>query len=400
MRMGRLMKHSKRIGVVIHHSTSNYGNNLVNYATRSLLEECGFIVDLVVLQTHGPSQFAALKRLPLKLRRLGVGGVIARLLGRLKRRTTVRPPSATDLSATARRQERFAIFIQRYLRPVQIDMRSRSGQMERYSRIGIGSDQIWNYDYGIDGSHFADFISTNNVVTLSPSVGHEVIPAEWVSSYRSWLSGFAEVGTREIEWTDSLAFGPDMPKFTLLIDPTLMYDREFWESIATVYSDAKGKILLYHLGEMLPRHSEYVTALSEHHALDILHVSDSVGGAPWVTNASDFLGMIQSAACVVTDSYHGAIFAFLFDKPLILLERHGFAGAMNTRTRTLTERLHLMGRYMDRLAIDDALDHDYAPGNEALRNYRLEYWAYLDRNGIQRTGVSDRNHDTTAEVFE
>ena len=380
------MTSSQRIGIIIHYSSTNYGNHLVNYATRNILEECGFEVDLLVLEGHEP-RHAALKRLPRKLHRLGIRGAAARLLGRLRRLTAAKPPAPSVAASAERRQERFVTFSHTYLSPQFVDRQSTTGLTDSYARIGIGSDQIWNYDYGIGGSLFADFTSPNNVVTLSPSVGHERIPSEWVGSYQRWLSRFDEVGTREIEWTRSLASRRGAPNFTLLVDPTLMYDRESWAAIATPSADAKGKILLYHLGELLPQHAEYVAELAEHHSLDILHLSDTVGGAAWETNAADFLGMMQAASCVVTDSYHGAIFAFLFDKPLVLLERHGFAGAMNTRTRTLTERLHLTGRYMNGLSINDALNHDYKIGTEALRSYRDEYWEYLTRRGIQRTPV-------------
>lgn len=386
------MTSSHRIGIIIHYSTTNYGNHLVNYATRNILEECGYDVDLLVLQGHEQSRLAALKRLPRKVHRLGIRGAAARLLGRLQRLTATRPPAASAEASAMRRQERFATFSETYLRPLYIDQQSALRLTDAYSRIGIGSDQIWNYDYGIGGSLFADFTSPNNVVTLSPSVGHERIPSEWLGSYQRWLSGFKEVGTRELEWTASLASLPNAPSFSLLVDPTLMYGREFWTSIAAPSADAKGKILLYHLGELLPQQAEYVSKLAEHHSLDVLHLSDTVAGAAWETNASDFLGMIQAASCVVTDSYHGAIFSFLFDKPLILLERHGFAGTMNTRTRTLTERLHLSGRYMNGLSIDDALDHDYAKGADALRQYRNEYWAYLSRHEIYRMPVAAPNH--------
>lgn len=383
------MTSSHRIGIIIHYSTTNYGNHLVNYATRNILEDCGYEVDLLVLQGHEQSRLAALKRMPLKLRRLGIHGAAARLLGRLQRLTAAKPPALSVAASATRRKERFATFSQTYLQPQFIDQRSTADVTVAYSRVGIGSDQIWNYDYGINGGLFADFASPDNIVTLSPSVGHDRIPSEWLSTYQRWLARFGEVGTREIEWTHSFASRPGAPTFTLLVDPTLMYDRDFWAAIATPYAEAKGKILLYHLGELLPQQTEYVTQLAERHSLDTLHLSDTVAGAAWETNAADFLGMIQAASCVVTDSYHGAIFAFLFDKPLVLLERHGFAGAMNTRTRTLTERLYLASRYMNGLAIDDALDHDYAQGTEALRGYRDEYWAYLSRHGIQRTRVPD-----------
>lgn len=382
------MTSSQRIGIIIHYSTTNYGNHLVNYATRNILEECGYDVDLLVFKGHKQSRLSALKRLPRKLHRLGLRRATTRLLGRLQRLTAAKPAAPPFVASARKRQELFIRFSDAHLAPKYVNEASTSDLMETYSRIGIGSDQIWNYDYGISGSLFADFTSQKEVVTISPSVGHERIPSEWIRPYERWLSGFEEVGTREIEWTQSFTSRPGATNFTLLVDPTLMYDRDFWAPIATPSADAKGKILLYHLGELLPEHAQYVSKLAEHHSLEILHLSDTVAGPAWESNAADFLGMIQAASCIVTDSYHGAIFSFLFDKPLVLLERHGFAGAMNTRTRTLTERLHLTSRYMNGLSIEDALNHDYAQGINAVRRYRDEYWAYLSRHGIDRTLVS------------
>lgn len=383
------MTSNRRIGIVIHYSTSNYGNHLVNYATRNILEDCGYSVDLLVIHRQEQSKLAALRRLPRKLRRLGIRGAANRLLGRLQRLSTPEQSVPSGAASAARRTEEFASFANTYLMPQYVDREHMPSMADSYSRIGIGSDQIWNFDYGINGNHFGDFTTPRKIVTLSPSVGHERIPSEWVSAYQKWLTGFSEVGTREIEWTQSLASWQGSPDFTLLIDPTLMYDSDFWSKIAAPSLDAKGKILLYHLGELLPQHKDYVSSLADQHSLDVLHLSDSVSGAAWETNAAAFLGMIQDASCIVTDSYHGAIFAFLFDKPLVLLERHGFAGAMNTRTRTLTDRLHLANRYMDSLNIVDALKHDYARGAEALQAYRNDYWAYLDRHGIARKRVNE-----------
>lgn len=382
------MNYRQRFGIIAHYSTSNYGNHLVNYASRSILRECGFETDLVVVEGRQEARYAPLKRLPRKLARLGVRGLVSRAVGRLNRMGS--PSSITDSAAASmkRRRERFADFSKTYLNPVFVDRRAVSTLHGAYARIAIGSDQIWNYDYGVGGTLFANFTSQSEVVTLSPSVGHESLPSEWVGSYKRWLSGFTEVGTREIEWTKSVGTSKQTPRFTLLVDPTLMYDKDFWGNIAKPYPEARGKALLYHLGSLLPDHEEYVRKLTKTHSLGVLHVSDTVAGAAWETNASDFLGMIQEASCVITDSYHGAIFAFLFNKPLVLLERHGFAGAMNTRTRTLTERLRLTKRYVNELSPTEALSHDYAEGFELLETYREDFWAYLGRNGVNRIGTS------------
>jgi hypothetical protein len=150
---------------------------------------------------------------------------------------------------------------------------------------------------------------------------------------------------------------------------------------------------VYALGDLLPEQRSFIAELSEMHGLEVRWLSERVGGELWATNAADFLGMASRAACVVTDSYHGAIFSFLFDRPLALIRRHGFAGAMNARVETLVKLCHLDSRFIDLLDPAQALAHDYREGHRALEDHRVAYWDYLDRHGLApstRIHVTDR----------
>lgn len=373
------------LGVVCHFSTSNYGNHLVNLATRWMLEECGFEVELLVPQ--GQPRSAAighLRRAPLKVRRLGIAGAASRLTGRLGRAIRHSRTLNPDTDSSRRRRDAFRDFSDAHLRPTTFDVRERHLLIRRFARFAIGGDQIWNFDYGLTGAHFADFADPGSVLTMSPSVGHAAVPREWLGQYSRWLRTFHEVGTREVEWTESIASRRTRTRFTQLIDPTLMYDADVWRTLANTATVADGGILLYTLGELAEEQLDFVRVLSSRNRLRVLRLSESDGGALWGTNASDFLGMIRAASCVVTDSYHGAVFAYLFDKPLVMLERHGFASGMNTRIRTVSSLLGLESRYWTNLTPDTALVHDYRSGRGRLERARDDYWAYLERNGASR----------------
>lgn len=377
----------RRLGLVAHYSRSNYGNHLVNFAVKRALESCGYEVDLIVFE-GGVKQMrvSSARRLPKKIVRLVRDGDLPDRVRRRLRRTTAsaseRPRAGNPL-----RLARFQEFSDEHLQPRFCAVGSRSDLVGEYARFAVGSDQIWNYDYGLGPWHFLDFAEPQSCVCICPSVGHRLIPLEWRAFYQRNLSRQCEVGVRELEWTTSLpALGAE-PVYTLLPDPTLTVPSEEWQRLAHVPPGFRGGVLLYELGDMSRPQKDFVEELSSFHGLAVDHLSERVQGPLWQTNASEFLGMISAASCVVTDSYHGAIFSFLFDKPLVILRRHGFAGSMNSRIETLVRELHLEGRLIENLRPSEALNYDYSSGRAALLDLRASFWKYLARH--QLTPVPD-----------
>ena len=376
------------VGLIVHFSTSNYGNHLVNFAAANVLEQCGLTVELLHFNGREESSVGrGLARLPLKLRRLGFRGAIDRVLGRA-RRTLRRPTRSPQMEASARaREARFRAFSDEHLRPRTVPITARHALTAEYARFAIGSDQIWNYDYQLGPWNFADFAAAADVLPLSPSVGHATIPLEWRAFYAGQLARFSEVGTRELDWTAMVPTAPGNPVFSQLIDPTLALTRAAWAEIAAPHAHAASRLVVYTLGELTDVDESFVQATLAQHNLEELRLSARVGGPHWESNAADFLGAIDACAGVVTDSYHGAVFAFLFDKPLTLIPRAGLAGAMNSRIDTFTAACGLEDRVISRLTPAAALSHDYADGHARLEHLRGSFWEYLARHGYERLGA-------------
>lgn len=372
-------------GLIAHFSRDNYGNHLVNYAAKTVLEECGYTVDILVPRGESGEKtiLSKVRRLPRKLRRLGIRGAIDRVRGRIGR-LGARPDTTGDTDVIARRHELFDAFAQEHLRPVPFARERRAELTHSYARFAIGSDQIWNFDYDVDGTSFADFAPVGSAVVLSPSVGHGQIPDEWRASYRRWLARFDEVGIREDEWVASLGQFEGQPRYTQLLDPTLLLDAHRWSEIAADRDETTGRMLVYHLGALPSEDEALIAELSSAHDLPVERLSAHNPGRLWASNASDFIGLIRSADLIVTDSYHGAIFSFLFNRPVVILERRGFAGAMNTRIRTLTSSLGLEDRLASRIAASDALSYDYTDAFDRLAQRREQYNGYLARHGLER----------------
>lgn len=378
-----------RVAVIIHYSTSNYGNHLVNYATLKLLQHVGVQVELIDF-FGGVSRLklGSLLRLPQKLHRLGVGLGLKRFIGRVRRGLAPRATEANASKLTAR-DYRFQTFAAEHLKPRKVDVKHREKLLTEFDYFAIGSDQIWNYDYGLGPWHFADFVSSEKVITLAPSVGHDEIPREWQGFYKRHLGAFREVGTRELRWTESLTFSDAGPKFTQLIDPTLMISGDEWAQLANPMKDARGKLLVYALGELAPEHQKFIELVCELHGLTPLVLSPYAVNSSWATDAADFLGFVSTAEAVITDSFHGAVFSFLFNKPLTLIHRVGFAGAMNSRIETLAAHFNLRDRFIANVTPSVALTCDYEVGKVALEKLRGEFCDFLARHGLVSTSTEE-----------
>lgn len=371
--------------LIVHDSPDNYGNHLVNFAAKQMLEMCGLKPQLITFwNSPSASRRAMMRRVPKKsIRLITTGQILDRVRSRFQP-SAERERLSFSGDYDSSRRAAFRAFEERYLGTRRVSAQDRHALAESFDIFAIGSDQIWNYDYSPGPWHFADFVESGRKITLSPSVGHESIPFEWRSFYRRHLSRFREVATREVEWVDSLGQLENMSFFHSL-DPTLMIEKNVWESVRSRYRVSETPyLLLYELGGISSQDLSKIHSIAERAGLRVVTLSKQDGSGSWATNAADFLSMISGASLVATDSYHGAIFTLIFDRPLAIIERDGFAGEMNTRIRSLCQLLPIENRMLRLLDENTATQHNYANAYDALALHQRDYWDYLARQGIAR----------------
>ena len=217
---------------------------------------------------------------------------------------------------------------------------------------------------------------------LAPSIGHEGIPSEWVGFYTRYLSGFSRISVRESHWVDQIQRFAPRALVTQLIDPTLMLDRGEWEGLLRSPITVRGYLLVYELGQLSAAHWEYIETLARANHLRVEVLSGQRPDTSWASDAPDFLNLVSGADCIVTDSFHGCVFSFLFDKPMVIVRRDGFAAGMNSRIDTLVEILHLEDRLMECIPLSDAMSHDYDAGRVSLSQHRQRFSEYLMGQGL------------------
>jgi hypothetical protein len=205
-----------------------------------------------------------------------------------------------------------------------------------------GSDQIWNpkllAGHRFDPAYFLQFSPASvRRISYAASFGGFQPSAEEEALLRTYLSGFNAISVREPGAQTMLAKILGRP-VALTLDPTLLPDN--YAELLEPAADTGRYILLYSL-QNSDEIRQAARAVAKYYGLPIW----SAGGPllPWkilgrrieTRSPLHWINLINGAAAVVTNSFHGLVFSLLLKKRVILSPLVGLAGARNDRMRHL-----------------------------------------------------------------
>lgn len=260
----------------------------------------------------------------------------------------------------------------------------------KFDLVFYGSDQIWNPEFGPENCIVPKTPKEKNIA-LCASIGADYIPKDQIKKYKEGLSRFSHISVREDKAADIVEeLTGNRP--VVLIDPTLSLDMTEWEKIecrpyykSKKYWNNKKYIFLYFLGELSEARKSQIKELAEKHNADIVDatrgdICDYIGPA-------EFIWLIHNSMMVITDSYHGSIFSFIFDKAFYVLDREDteIKMSMNSRFDTLFRKLDLYDRKNNNI-LEYICEHDYSRSYKLLESERKKYFDYIE-NVIQDIGA-------------
>lgn len=366
-----------KIGIATIVDYKNYGNRLQNYALQEVLKSLGAEVETIVNQPYRPEDNrSALVRYMERMKELGIKGNVSRVSEKLKG-----DPKEKLLNEKKRQ---FKEFSDKYINetdytvdPLAIPNTLR----DQYDFFVTGSDQVWNPTYR-KGSPF-DFLAfapVNKRVAYAPSFGVATIPDEFKENYTKWLSECASLSVREdagAQIIESLT-GRQAP---VLVDPTLLLSKNDWLTFA---KPAKVKpqnkyLLTYYLGKLANDKQELIQEVAKEHDLQIVNLADYDDADFYTITPDEFVDMINSAAVFFTDSFHGAVFSILLEKPFVVFERVSKVPSMNSRIDTLLNKFELIDRKFEAINKDNLFDIDYSHISPILEKERNKSLSYLNQ---------------------
>lgn len=251
---------------------------------------------------------------------------------------------------------------------------------EDFDKIVVGSDQVWNFTCsGADTVYLLDGVSENvKKYSYAASFGVQELPKDQVSLFEKNLSKFANLAVRE-ETGKRILKEQLQLESTVVLDPTLLLDKEKWSQALNISKAKKRYILTYFLdGD--DELKEIANAVSKKTGLPIYNITTSTKsffGDKVIKKAGpkEWVEYLYNAEFVVTSSFHGTAFAINFEKQF-------YTYAKNNRASRIVDLLSSLGIESRRISNADDVDLskqiNYGQVNEKLNGERKKSFEFIE----------------------
>ncbi len=255
-----------------------------------------------------------------------------------------------------------------------------------YDLLISGSDQIWNPTIFPDGRFdpvFFGAFSPLRKIAYAPSFGVAHIPDGMEAELKGYLQDFSHLSVREQQGR-KIVRETTGREAAVVLDPTLLLAAADWSALAAEPL-AQGKyILCYCIARPGPLES-YIRRLAEETGLPVLQLCGTRRRvhpkAKLILDAgpAEFLSLLQNAAYVCTNSFHGTVFSVQFQRPFFTsVAPAELAEPERSRTFSLLSRLGLTERVVGKGDAAGLYDvPDWPAAGKRLDAARRDSLAYL-----------------------
>ena len=237
----------------------------------------------------------------------------------------------------------------------------------KYDVIISGGDQIWNVRCPDGGKEFyLKDIHGVRKIAYSPSLGGTNILkfADNLDEYRGFLNEFESLSVREPNgqrWLYELT-GRDVK---IVADPTILLSNKDWTTALPI-PEIDGKyIFLYayylnnsHVNEIIRKISmklQLPVIVMDTKSYDFYHLDRYNFVRHPMSGPLAFLGLMKNATLVLTQSFHGTVFASLFNRKFWSYNINEYMRSDDDRAIAILNQIGLPDRY---ILIDDLLHED------------------------------------------
>ena len=350
-----------KVGIVTIYDTDNMGNRLQNYALQQVLLQ---YADQVVTLRNKPASGSKLSDWK-RMSRLAEIPMLARLQKNL-------------------RKAKILQFNHRYIRLTRKCYWYNRGTSSLLPEDSCdlycaGSDQIWNPDLErSDLFSFMGFAPAEQTFSYAASFGISQIPEGHAEAVRAGLDHVAHISVREASGRDIVRDLTGRTDAQVLIDPTMLLTAQAWEPILQRPDAAlPGEyVLMYFLGGVSEERRAAIQAAADALGCPVLDIMDP--GSPYYhIGPAEFLYLIRNARMMCTDSFHGSVFSFLWQRSLAIFPRDG--GSMGSRIKTFADTFCLEDHTVQNEQVPQELlqPADYSRGYAILEEERKRSHAFI-----------------------
>ena len=215
---------------------------------------------------------------------------------------------------------------------------------EDFDVLVCGSDQIWSPVW-LNPAYFLNFTDKPKV-SYAPSLGVKELPnRNKQRKIARLVKKFSAVSVREKEGAALIEKLTGLEP-VLLPDPVMLVPKGDWQAVMAMNVPQEKYILCYFIGDN-PSYWEKVRAIAEQEQCTVRVIPRTEGarnaGHPLEEEVppARWLGLINGAAHVVTDSFHGATFSAILNRRCTIVRRYrdGDPESKNSRIDQLLRNL-------------------------------------------------------------
>lgn len=368
-----------KIGILTYHFSENYGALFQAYALRHWLREQGCDAEFI---NYHPAYVEQ-------------GGVIN--LGNLFSKQTLKilflklVSLREILFGNQKQKKGFTRFRAQQL-GINGPLLKTKGDIEArdtdYDLLICGSDQIWkpSEHFGVDPVYYLDLSLSSQPLKFSyaASFGKDQLDAEFCAEVGELIRKLNCISVRETTGLDVVRNLIQKDAF-LVPDPTFLLSD--YSSIMKKYPLETSKyVFCYAL-----RSPEGIKSVSNQVASQLNaslysphnpHRRWSEIGETVYPCPAQWLDLMNSAAFVITNSFHGTALSILLNKPFLVVGLQGSKDVFNTRVKNLLSQLDLMDRFVKdvdgfNLEAKLAEEIDWDVINHRVNKLRLDGQSYL-----------------------
>lgn len=244
---------------------------------------------------------------------------------------------------------------------------------DEYDFFIIGSEHVWNPDFKVP-DRFLEFAPSEKRIAYAAGIAIPELPEGIQKTYRKKISEMPHVSVRERADCDIVEKLTGKRPLQVL-DPVFLLTAIEWREIEkhprwlNQRKYANGYIMSYFLDGNVP---EQIDALAKKIGLPVVNMLDKNNFEHYVTGIEEFVYLLDHAALICTNSFHGTAFAAIFKRPFIVCSVGEFNGS-------LLEMFGLSERATDmNLKINvDPLKIDFTRRDEVLPRERAKSFKFL-----------------------
>ena len=306
----------QKVGIITIQRSSNYGACLQCYALYKYIEGLGYDCEIIDLHRPGVKHQNYRSSRRFKPSRYSVKKVVTERIKKLCGKTVEHkyPRSAIRMDKMHGFNNRMK-YSQTYVSPDEL-----YANPPVYDIYISGSDQLWNptMNYCVEPYFLTFAPKGSKKVSYATSIGVADLQEKEKQNYKVWLSDYTSISVRERTAQSLLSSFVDS-HIEQVLDPSFLLSKDEWLNISVLPQISKPYILLFTL-EYSNSLLEYAKKLKEESGLELVYLCwrqpvDSFGKYIVERDAGieEFLGYIQHASLVITNSFHGTVFSLILE---------------------------------------------------------------------------------------